>query len=133
MIMRYMLIALCAVLMLAGCGEKSAPAQGKVSLPEARLITPEEAKAMMDEGGVIVVDVRSGQEYAGGHIEGAISIPLEEIAAKAAELLPDKDAVILVYCRSGMRSHAAAEALADMGYTLVYDFGGIQSWPYDIV
>ena len=83
---------------------------------------------------VLVVDVRTPSEFAGGHIEGAISLPNETITtAQQPEALPDKDAVILVYCRSGNRSAQAARKLVSLGYVNVYDFGGILDWPYEIV
>ena len=101
---------------------------------EYRQLTEEQAKARMDSGDeVIILDVRTPEEYAQGHIAGAVLLPVSNITSDALELLPDKDAEILVYCRSGNRSRQAANALVDMGYTAVYDFGGIGSWPYDVV
>jgi rhodanese-related sulfurtransferase len=108
-------------------------AQAEQSAPEYRAISPETAKAMMDADSVIILDVRTQEEYDEGHIEGAMLIPDFEVAKRAAELLPDKNAVILVYCRAGRRSERAARILVDMGYTAVYDFGGIMDWPYEIV
>lgn len=97
-------------------------------------ITAEDAKKMMDESkDVILLDVRTEEEYKESHIEGAILIPDYEVADKALEQLKDKDATILVYCRSGRRSALAAQALYDLGYTSIYDFGGIIDWPYDVV
>ena len=97
-------------------------------------ITPEEAKKGMDSGSdYILLDVRTQEEYDEGHIDGALLIPNTEIANKASELLTDKSATIYVYCRSGRRSAEASKALVDMGYTAVYDFGGIIDWPYDVV
>jgi len=100
-----------------------------------RKISPQLAKEMMDSTDpVLVVDVRTPSEFAGGHIEGAISLPNETITtARQPEALPDKDAVILVYCRSGNRSAQAARKLVSLGYVNVYDFGGILDWPYEIV
>ena len=77
--------------------------------------------------------MRSREEYDQGHIPGAILIPDTEIEAKAADLLPDKDQLILVYCRSGRRSKLAAQSLADLGYTNIREFGGILDWPYEVV
>lgn len=112
------------------------PAPTTEALPptpaEVIRLTPEEAKAMMDAGGVTVVDVRRADEYASGHIPGALLIPHESIAEEAAEKLPDKNAVILLYCRSGVRSASSAEKLVRLGYQRVYDFGGILNWPYEI-
>ncbi len=96
-------------------------------------ISAEEAKLMIDNQEVIIVDVRTEAEFAEGHIEGALLIPETEIAAVAAELLPDKEATILIYCRSGRRSEIASRILLDLGYTEVYDFGGIIDWPYAII
>lgn len=96
-------------------------------------ITPEEAKEMMAEEDVIILDVRTAEEFAEVHIEGALLIPDTELAALAPEKLPNKDQTILVYCRSGRRSEASARALVNMGYTEVYDFGGIVDWPYETV
>lgn len=97
-------------------------------------ITAEEAKKLMDsEEGCIILDVRTREEYDQGHIPGAILIPNTEIEAKAADLLPDKDQLILVYCRSGRRSKLAAQSLADLGYTNIREFGGILDWPYEVV
>ena len=97
-------------------------------------ITAEEAKKLMDsEEGCIILDVRTREEYDQGHIPGAILIPNSEIEAKAADLLPDKEQLILVYCRSGRRSKLAAQSLADLGYTNIREFGGILDWPYEVV
>jgi rhodanese-related sulfurtransferase len=81
----------------------------------------------------ILLDVRTQEEFAEGHIEGAILIPDYEIETKAEEQLTDKAATIFLYCRSGRRSALAAEALSNLGYTNIYDFGGIIDWPYEVV
>ena len=95
-------------------------------------ITAEEAKQIMDsEEGYIILDVRTQEEYDQGHIPSAIVISHEEIAEKAEEVLTDKDQLILVYCRSGRRSKIAAEALVELGYTNIKEFGGIIDWPYE--
>ncbi|MCT4542123.1 MAG: rhodanese-like domain-containing protein [Vallitalea sp.] len=96
---------------------------------EYKKITPEEAKEMMIEGNIIL-DVRTQAEYDQGYIEGATLLPLDSILDDNLESLPDKNQIILVYCRSGNRSATAAKALIDAGYTNVYDFGGIIDWPY---
>ena len=96
-------------------------------------ISAEEARRMMSGGGYVLLDARTEEEYREAHIEGAVLIPFDEIELRAGTELPDKDSVILVYCRSGRRSAIAAEALAGMGYARVYDFGGIQDWPYETV
>lgn len=106
------------------------PTQSKA---EYRRITAEEAKIMIDEGNVVILDVREQYEYDEGHIENAVLLPYTEIGEKAATMLPSKEATILVYCRSGRRSEIASKELVSMGYTGIYDFGGISSWPYEIV
>ena len=96
-------------------------------------ITPEEAKKIMDSGEEhIILDTREQDEFDEGHIPNAILIPYTEIENKAIELMPDKDKLILVYCRSGRRSKIAAESLAKLGYTNVKEFGGIIDWPYEV-
>ena len=97
-------------------------------------ISGAEAKALMDsESGYIIIDARTQVEYNQGHIAGAIMIPEYEIADRAENELPDKDQLILVYCRSGRRSKIAAEELVKLGYTNVKEFGGIIDWEYEIV
>lgn len=97
-------------------------------------ITQVEAKEIMDSGvEYILIDARTDEEFASGHIEGAILIPEYEIASRAEQELPDKNAIILVYCRSGRRSKIASEELVNLGYTNVKEFGGIIDWPYEIV
>ena len=96
-------------------------------------ITAQEAQEMMDQENVIILDVRTEAEFAEGHIPNAVLLPDTEIKQRAEEVLPDKEQTILVYCRSGRRSALAAQELADMGYTNVYDFGGILDWTGDVV
>jgi len=97
-------------------------------------ITPEQAKERMDsDKSVIILDVRTEDEFREKHIEGAILIPNETILDQKPNLLPDLNAEILIYCRSGNRSRQAAEKLLSIGYTNVYDFGGIIDWPYATV
>ena len=126
--MRKWFVVLLAALLLAGCGKQT------VKTEEAALmnITAEEAKKLMDsESGYVILDVRTEQEYAEGHIPGAILIPDYEISEKAESVLTDKDQLILVYCRSGRRSKHAAAQLEEMGYTRIREFGGILDWPYE--
>ena len=95
-------------------------------------ITAQEAKRIMDtETDYVIIDARTEEEFAAGHIENAILIPEYEIAERAEKELPNKDALILVYCRSGRRSKIASEELAKLGYTNVKEFGGIIDWPYE--
>lgn len=97
-------------------------------------IDAEKAKEIMDNGAeYILIDARTDEEFASGHIEGALLIPEYEIKDRAPKELPDKDALILVYCRSGRRSKIASEELVNLGYTNVKEFGGIIDWPYEIV
>lgn len=127
------IILILVVALLTSCSSAS-PAPTDTSAAEYKKITAEEAKERMDSGdALIILDVRTQEEYDTGHIEGAILIPNETISDKQPELLPDLDAEILVYCRSGNRSAQAANKLIEMGYTNVYDFGGIIDWPYDTV
>ncbi len=97
-------------------------------------ISAEQAKALMDsETGYAVVDARTQEEYDAGHIPGAVLIPEYEVADRAEKELPDKNRLILVYCRSGRRSKIASQALVDLGYTNVKEFGGIIDWEYETV
>ena len=100
---------------------------------EYKKITSDEAKKMMETQKVIVVDVRTLEEYKEGHIPNAISVPLETIENEAEAKLKNKDALILVYCRSGRRSREAALKLIEKGYTNVIDFGGIKDWNGEVV
>ena len=96
-------------------------------------ITAEEAKKIMDtETDYVILDVRTQEEYDQGHIPGAIVIPDTEIRARAEKVLPEKDQLILVYCRSGRRSKNAAQILVELGYTNIIEFGGILDWPYEV-
>ena len=99
-----------------------------------QVITAQEAKQIMDtDKNITVLDVREPSEYSTGHIPGAKLLPLGDIPTKAVTELTDKNAKILVYCRSGRRSKTAADALITLGYTNVLDMGGILSWPYEVV
>lgn len=123
---RFLPILLAPVLLLAGCAAGAAQS-GYTQ------ITQEQAKEMMDEGGVVVLDVRERDEYDSGHIPGAVLLPLGTISGEtAAEAIPQKDSVVLVYCRSGNRSRTASAQLAELGYTQVYEFGGVNTWPYEL-
>ena len=132
---------LCACVMSA-CGGQPAvtpdpdlPTGTETNAPAIyRRIGAVDAKVMMDSGEpYILLDVRTLEEYTESRIEGATLIPYDEITARAESELPDKTALILIYCRSGRRSATAAETLVGMGYTNVFDFGGILDWPYDTV
>lgn len=127
--MKKLIILLLAMMLLTACGQAKENNQGAVYVN----ITAEEAKQIMDsEEGYIILDVRTQEEYDEGHIPGAVLIPNTEIEARAEEELTDKDQLILVYCRSGRRSKLAAEALVELGYTNIKEFGGIIDWPYEV-
>jgi len=99
-----------------------------------QIINAQQAKQMMDQSSAyVIVDVRTQSEYSGGHIAGAILIPVDQVSQLAPTMLPDKQQLIFVYCRSGARAAQASTTLAQMGYTNVFDFGGINSWPYGTV
>ncbi|MGX8795355.1 rhodanese-like domain-containing protein [Fusibacter sp. JL298sf-3] len=99
-----------------------------------KTLSAEEAKNLMEETeSYLLLDVRTPEEYDAGHIEGALLKPLDTLESVAEEAFPDKDQMILIYCRSGNRSATAAKLLQEMGYTDVYDFGGIIDWPYEVV
>ena len=124
----YFVIAVLAILLLAGCSQK------KPQEASYRQISMNEAIAMMaEETDYMILDVRTLEEFAAGHIPGAINIPNEEIGTAQIPELPDQDQLILVYCRSGNRSKQASEKLAALGYTNIVEFGGINSWPGEIV
>ena len=127
--MKKLIFLFLAVMILTACGQAKENDQGAIYVN----ITAEEAKQIMDsEEGYIILDVRTQEEYDQGHIPGAILIPDIEIKAKAEEVLTDKDQLLLVYCRSGRRSKLAAEALVELGYTNIKEFGGIIDWPYEV-
>ena len=124
---------LVAGMIVSPAGTGDADSKNQSSGAEYKRISAEEAKTRMDSGyEVIILDVRTEGEFNAGHIPGAILIPNETITDKMPDLLPDLDAEILIYCRSGNRSAQAARKLLQIGYTNVYDFGGINSWHYDI-
>lgn len=96
-------------------------------------IGPKEAKKLMEElDEFVLLDARSEEEFSEGHIPGAIVIPHDEISERAESKISEKDVPVFVYCRSGRRSKLAAEALLELGYEKIYEFGGINSWPYEI-
>ena len=96
-------------------------------------VDAETAKELIDtEDDYVILDVRTQAEYDESHIPGAILIPHDTVATAAEDALPDKGQLILVYCRSGNRSKQASQALVDLGYTNVVEFGGINSWPYEV-
>ncbi len=124
------------VILLTGCGGEGQVMDGDGMFQkfEYTQISQDEAKQMMEkDDGHVIVDVRRADEYAEGHIPGAILIPNESIENDPPEELPDPDQIILVYCRTGRRSKEASQKLADMGYSHVYEFGGIIDWTGEVV
>ena len=127
--MKKLTIFLLSVMLLTACGQTNGKEQEAMYVN----ITAQEAKTIMDtEAGYVILDTRTREEYDQGHIPGAIQIAHDEIMEKAEEVLTDKDQLILVYCRSGRRSKIAAEALVELGYTNIKEFGGIIDWPYEM-
>lgn len=103
-------------------------------MEELRAISVEQVKADLDEGkDFILLDVRTPEEYEEGHIEGALNIPLKELAYEVENEIPDVETAIYLYCRSGVRVITAGHILYDLGYENIYNMGGILSWPYEIV
>ena len=132
--MRRLTVSAVAAIMLAGCMLISLRIYAADKPLSFTRISQEEAREMMEkDDGHVIVDVRREDEYASGHIPGAICIPNETIYKEQPEELPDLDQIILVYCRSGNRSKRAARMLYEMGYTQVYEFGGIIDWTGEIV
>ena len=126
--MKRMISAVLIILLLfTGCGGNSVEQNSYQQIPQ------DAAKEMMDSQEVVILDVREQDEFDSGHIAGAVLLPVGSISeATAAEVIPKKDSVVLVYCRSGNRSKTASEKLVELGYTKVYEFGGINTWPYEI-
>lgn len=139
-----LIISLCFVLILFACGttqedetkstNEDLGTQTTQQNNTFSIISAEAAFEMMNENeDYVILDVRTKAEYDSGHIEGALLLPNEEIGTDEIEILPDKDKLILVYCRSGNRSKQASQKLVDLGYTNVFEFGGIIDWPYETV
>lgn len=135
----FFILVISAVLS-SGCKKDSEPvepaaatgAETASTTGEYVSVSAEEAMSIMrEQKDCIILDVRTIEEYAAGHIPGALLIPNEVIGTEELPQLPDKDQVILVYCRSGNRSKQASQKLADLGYTNVIEFGGITAWPYE--
>ena len=126
--MKRILPAILIILLLfPGCGGNT------MNENSYQQITQEAAKEMMDTQEVVILDVREQHEYDSGHIPGAVLLPVGTITADtAAAVIDELDTVVLVYCRSGNRSKTASQALVDLGYTNIYEFGGINDWPYEI-
>ena len=138
------LAILLSAVMLAGCtagtdspqATPTATAETQSTEPAQaayQTIIPEDAKALIGTSGVVLLDVRTKDEFDEAHIDGATLVPYDAIDQNVDKLPQDKDTTVIVYCRSGRRSAIAAETLLGMGYTQVFDLGGIQDWPYETV
>ncbi len=138
---RLVLGALAVIILFASCSsgssetaKPSASPSGEVTMNTAYMtISPADAKDLIRKENITLVDVRTPEEYQEGHIPQAVLLPLDDIELKAKDILPNKNAVIIVYCRSGRRSKIASDELSNMGYKTVYDLGGIIDWPYETV
>lgn len=129
-----------SLLAITACSSSNSKKDNSINQPSSEQtallekISAEDAMEMMEnEENVLILDVRTEEEFSEGHIKDAVLIPDYEITKKAEELIKDKATTILVYCRSGRRSALAAKSLSELGYTTVYDFGGIIDWPYETV
>ena len=122
--------------LLSGCALSKTKEDKAKDMPDKAAyhkLSAEEAYEMMVSQEVVIVDVRTPEEYDGGHIPNAILVPNESIGDDMPEALPDKEATLLIYCRSGRRSKEASEKLLKLGYKSIYEFGGIIDWPYELV
>lgn len=125
--MRIFVIILAILMIFTGCGGTTTVENNY------QQISQEKAKEMMDTQSVLILDVREQNEFDAGHIPGAVLLPVGTITKDtAAAAIPELDTVVLVYCRSGNRSKTASQALTDLGYTNIYEFGGINTWPYEV-
>ena len=123
-----------SILGLTGCSSsENRPNTESNSNTYQQITVQEAANIMQSETNYILLDVRTAQEYASGHIPGAVNLPNETITSEAIQQLPDKEQLILVYCRSGNRSKQASEKLVNLGYTNIVEFGGINDWSGEVV
>ena len=127
------ILIILVMIMAAGCGGNEQSASENQTRQYTQISQEEAAKMMDEETGYLILDVRRPDEFAEGHIPDAINMPNEEITDEMPEALPDKDQMLFIYCRTGRRSKEAAEKLVNMGYTNVYEFGGINDWKGEIV
>ena len=134
----YLIAAILLVGAFSGCSNKSIESNKEVSTVQKNVsfsnITPEEAKKRLArEKNIILLDVRTKEEYETGHIKDSMLMPVDTLREVSVKKLVDKDATIFVYCRSGSRSSAAAKILVEQGYKNVFNLGGIINWPYEVV
>jgi rhodanese-related sulfurtransferase len=130
----YLIIVFIILGGFSGCGSKAINTEKEAPTAGFSSITPEEAKKRLEnEKGIILLDVRTKEEYDSGHINDAVLIPVDTLEVEAEKLIKDKDAAIFVYCRTGRRSTTAANILVKLGYKNIYNLGGIVDWPYEIV
>lgn len=134
----YLITAILMLGVFSGCSDKSIENKNEATIEPKEItfsnITPEDAKNRIDnEKGIILLDVRTKEEYETGHIEKSILIPVDTLVVEAEKKLADKEATIFIYCRSGNRSTTAANILVEKKYKNVYNLGGIADWPYEVV
>lgn len=134
----YYLVLILLIGVFSGCSNQSIgnSKEGSTSTMEVSYnkVTPEEAKEKLEnEKEIILLDVRTKEEYETGHIKDAILTPVDNLKEDASKNLKDKETLIIVYCRSGNRSAIAANVLVELGYKNVYDLGGIIDWPYEVI
>ncbi len=126
---RWLVLTLIVALVLTvACQSETQGIEGEV-----QLIAPEEAQPMIEEEEVVLIDVRTPEEYEAGHIPGSVNIPIDTVEEEVIRQYPPEDHQVMVYCRTGSRSGQAAAILAGQGYDPVYDLGGILDWPYEVV
>lgn len=134
-VLKILFIAVLSCVVFAGCKEADTGTEEKVTMEKAayQQVSMEEAMELMKtEEDYIILDVRTQEEYDEKHIPGALLVSNERIGTSEIPELPDKDQMILVYCRSGNRSKQASEKLAALGYTNIIEFGGINDWPGEV-
>ncbi|WP_066894060.1 rhodanese-like domain-containing protein [Clostridium nigeriense] len=132
---KFLIVILTAlsIFIISGCSNLNKDVNNINEINKIIKISAVQAKEEMKDSNTIVLDVRSQEEYNNGHIENSILIPIDNLEDDAETKLINKDQKILIYCRSGNRSEKAADLLLQMGYTNIYDFGGINDWPYELV
>lgn len=131
-ILFFLLTGLSILILLSGCNSNK-PSSQDTSNIEYKKISPSEAKEkLQNEEGILLLDVRTDSEYKEKHIPKSMLIPIDVLKNEVINKIPDKNTTILVYCRSGNRSRSASKILINLGYTNVYDLGGIINWPYEV-